>query len=205
MKKVLIPMIALLVGLVTLAGYFLPTQLGPTLTIIIGAGILLMSAAGLIGIGYLLHMHIMKLVHKERGGFFSLIVLLFFLVALIAGLVLPPGSAFYRDLILGVQIPIEAALLGVLAVVLLVASLKLIRTRGWTPLSIGFLSSALLSFVFDLGLLHAEPGTLSAELLDFLRGLPWLGARGIILGMALGGLIVGLRVLFMIDRPYGEE
>lgn len=205
MKRVLISLVALLVGLVVLAGYFFPFQLGPALTIIIDTGILLMGIVGLLGIGYLLHMHIMKLIHKERGSFFSIILLIGFLFTLVAGLALPTGNPFFRDLILGVQIPVEAGLLGVLAVVLLVASLKLIRTRGWTPLSIGFLSSALLSFIFDLGVLRAEPGTLSAELLDFLQRLPWIGARGILLGMALGGLMVGLRVLLMIDRPYGEE
>jgi hypothetical protein len=37
-----------------------------------------------------------------------------------------------------------------------------------------------------------------------LRRLPMVGARGILLGMGLGGLIVGLRVLLTIEKPYGE-
>jgi hypothetical protein len=204
-RRILISLVALLVGLVVLAGYFFPFQLSSVLPLIIEAALLLVGAAGLIGIGYLVRMHTLKLVRKKRGRLFSIIFLIAFLIALVAGLALPPGNAFYRNLILGVQVPVEAGLLSVLAVMLLVASLKLIRTRGWTPLSIGFLSSALLSFIFDLGFLQAEPGTLSAELLSFLERLPWIGARGILLGMALGGLIVGLRVLLMIDRPYGEE
>ena len=55
---------------------------------------------------------------------FSIIFLIAFLIALVAGLALPPGNAFYRNLILGVQVPVEAGLLSVLAVMLLVASLK---------------------------------------------------------------------------------
>jgi hypothetical protein len=45
---------------------------------------------------------------------------------------------------------------------------------------------------------------------DFLR--PWFqhvlamgGARGILLGVALGTLTTGLRVLFGVERPYGGK
>jgi len=30
------------------------------------------------------------------------------------------------------------------------------------------------------------------------------GARGILLGVALGSIVTGLRVLLAVDRPYGE-
>ena len=54
------------------------------------------------------------------------------------------------------------------------------------------------------------------ELLDALREtLPWArewilgvmslgGARGILLGVALGTIVVGLRLLIGIDRPYAD-
>jgi hypothetical protein len=45
---------------------------------------------------------------------------------------------------------------------------------------------------------------------DWVR--PWLmygpavgGARGLLLGVALGALTTGLRVLFAFDRPYGGK
>jgi hypothetical protein len=45
---------------------------------------------------------------------------------------------------------------------------------------------------------------------DFIR--PWIqqvlalgGARGILIGVALGTLTTGLRVLFGADRPYGDR
>jgi len=41
---------------------------------------------------------------------------------------------------------------------------------------------------------------------------PWIsqvwalgGARGILIGVGLGALLTGLRVLFGIDRPYGGK
>jgi hypothetical protein len=31
------------------------------------------------------------------------------------------------------------------------------------------------------------------------------GARGLLLGIALGALLTGLRVIFGVDRPYGGQ
>jgi len=131
-------------------------------------------------------------------------VLAAFLFALIAGFILTPQNSFYRHLILNVQIPVEASLLAILAVMLLYAGLRLIQTRGWTPMSGAFLVSAILSLIIDLGFIQTRSGTLGAELIALLDRLPTAGARGILLGMALGGMVVGLRVLLTVDRPYGE-
>jgi hypothetical protein len=106
---------------------------------------------------------------------------------------------------LNIQIPVEAGLLAVLGLVLFSASLRLIRTQGWTPLSISFLLSAVITLVFDSGVLPVASGSAFAQVIGFLRRLPLAGARGILIGMALGGLMVGLRVLLTLDRPYGEE
>lgn len=204
MKKVFGILIVLGVGLTVLAGYFFQGQLNPILELIFEWGLLLVGAAGLIGIGYLLRMHLGKMVRREKGSLFSWVVLITFLLTLFAGFVFTPQSDFFRDLVLQIQIPVESSLLAVLAVTLLYSSLRLIRTRGWTPLSIGFLSSAVVSLVLHLGLIQTSPGSLADELMAFLRRLPLVGARGILLGMAVGGLIVGLRVILSIDRPYGE-
>lgn len=205
MKKILAIVITIGIGLTVLAGYFFQAQLGPVLTLIIDWGILLVGVAGLVGIGYLLRLHFIKLLRHEKGAFFSGVVLFAFFFTLIAGFVLTPQNAFFQDLVLNVQIPVEASLLAILAVTLMVISLRLIRTRGWTPMSTAFLLSTIVSLIFNLGLIRTESGTLAANLVAFLHRLPLAGGRGILLGVALGGLIFGLRVLLTIDRPYGEE
>jgi hypothetical protein len=167
-------------------------------------GILLAGVLGLIGLGYLIRMHILKIAQYQKGAFNSVIVLAAFLFALIAGFILTPNDPFYQNLILNVQIPIEASLLAILAVALLYASLRLIRTRGWTLMSVAFLASAVLSLILDLGFIQTRSGTLGAELIALLDRLPTAGARGILLGMALGGMVVGLRVLLTVDQPYAE-
>ncbi len=204
MRKYLSPVIALLVGLVVLAGYFFQSELDLVLSLVLNGGLILVAATGLIGLGFLLWMHFRKLIFQEKGAFYSGIVLITFFFALVAGLVLTTENEFYRDLILNVQIPVEASLLGILAVTLLLTSLRLIRARGWTPLSIGFLGGAVVSLLLILGFQQGLSSPFAAELILFIKRLPLVGARGILLGMALGGLVVGLRVLFSINRPYGE-
>jgi hypothetical protein len=204
MKKIFAISILLLVGLSVLAGYFFPKQLSPILSLIIDWGILLVGTAGLIGIGYLIKNHVQKLGRREKGSFFSVILLVAFLATLISGLVLSIQHPFFVDLMINVQLPVETSLLAILAVVLLAASFRLIRTRGWTPMSIAFLSSSVFTLALDVGSFYYGSGTVGVTLLNFLRRLPLVGARGVLIGMALGGLIVGLRVLLTIDKPYGE-
>ncbi|MFN2302980.1 MAG: hypothetical protein ACK2TV_04535 [Anaerolineales bacterium] len=204
MKKILATIILLGVGLIVLAGYFFKVQLNPLISLIFEWGFILLGFTGINGIAYLIWLHFSKIIQREKGFVSSILVLLAFSFTLIAGFVLTSQNAFFQAFILNVQVPVEASLLALFAVTLLYASLRLIRTQGWTPMSIGFLASALISLVFDLGIINAETGTLGAELLAFLHRLPLVGARGILLGMALGGLMVGLRVLLKMNRFNGE-
>jgi len=204
MKKILPVIIATVSGILILAGYFFQDRSGGLLVLLINWGILLISVVGLVGIGYLLQMHIHRLIQHKKGRFFSVILLVTFLITMTLGFLFSLESEFFRDLILNIQIPVETSLLALLAVILFSSSTRLIKTRGWTPLSIGFLCSALMFLFLDLDFLQTGSGTLAAELIVLFRRLPLAGARGIMLGMALGGLIVGLRVLLSLDRPFGE-
>jgi hypothetical protein len=99
---------------------------------------------------------------------------------------------------------VEASLMALLAVTLTYASIRLLRRR-LNLLSVIFLITALLV------LLGTAPLPLLGNLpfvSDWLR--PFLtqvmaasGARGILLGVALGTLTTGLRILLGSDRPYG--
>jgi hypothetical protein len=205
MRKVLSALVAILTGLLVLAGYFLRETLGPVLMMLFDWALLLGGVAGLLGVGHWAAFHLRNVRQREALSFFSLVTLLSFLTAFITGLVLSPQSAFFRDLILNIQVPVEASLAGVLAVILCYASIRLIRVRGWSAMSIAFLASAMLYLVLDVVFIRGDLGSIARNLLDFLRRLPLAGARGILLGMALGGLMMGLRVLLTIDKPYDGE
>ncbi|QRN82356.1 hypothetical protein JR338_07895 [Chloroflexota bacterium] len=205
MKKLIFAAITLLVGLTVLAGFFFQDQLGPTLTLIFDWGLVLVAVGGLIGMGYLAAFHVRNIIQRKKGWIYSVVLLAAFLLSLVAGFVLSPQSPLYRDLILKIQIPVETSLLAILAATLLFTSLRLIRTRGWTPLTIAFMASAFLSLVFNLGLIRTASGSVGEQVLGFFQRLPMVGARGVLIGMALGGLLMGLRYLFSINSPGGER
>ena len=205
MKKIIPIMIGSATGLTILTGYFFQARLAPVLGLLIHWGIALVGLAGLIGIGYLVKTHLTRIMRKQKGAFYSVVVLVAFLFTVGAGLILSMENSFYRDWVLNIQIPVETSLLAILAVVLLSVSLYVIRTRGWTPMSVGFLVSALISLIFNLRYLQTQPDSIGEEALHFIQRLPLVGMRGILIGMALGGLIVGLRVLLAFDRPYGGD
>lgn len=204
MKRIIAILIASLTGLTVLAGYFFQAQLANLTGLLIEWGILLVGLAGVIGIGYLLKMHLVRVVRWQKGSLLSLIVLVAFLVTVGIGFFLPSESAFFRNWVLNIQIPVETSLLAILTVTMLFASLRIIRTRGWTLMSASFLISALISLILNLHYLNPANGTAGAEWLEFVRRLPLAGLRGILIGIALGGLIVGLRVLLGMDRPYED-
>ncbi len=205
MRRILSIAIMLAAGLLILAGYFFQDLLAPILAMLIHWGVAVLGAGILIGILLLLHMHFNRLFNAEKGAGLSAVTVIAFFFILISGLTLSINHPFFSDLILNIQIPVEASLLAVLAVTLFYASLRFIRTQGWTPLSSGFLVSAVVSLVLASNILPIEDGSPAAEVVALFRRLPLAGARGLLLGMALGGMLVGLRVLLAIDRPYGEK
>jgi len=205
MKKIFPILIAIVTGLTILAGYFFQARLAPIPGMLINWGITLVGLAGLLGMGYLVRLHVIRIARGQKGGFNSVILIASFFFTIIAGIMLTPQDPLYRNWVLNIQIPIETSLLAIVAVTLLYGSLRMIRTRGWTLMSISFLASALVSLVLNLRYLQPEVGTQGTEWIEFIRQLPLAGLRGILIGMALGGLIVGLRVLLAMDRPYEDE
>ncbi len=205
MKKLIFAAIVLLVGLTVLAGYFFQSEMGPVPALVFEWALVLVAVAGLVGVGYLAAAHVRKIIRRDQGYGYSIVLLAAFLLTAIAGFVLTTDSPFYRDLILNVQIPVEASLLAILAATLLYASLRLIRTRGWTAMSIAFLISTIFSLAVNLGFFWTTADLLGDKVLSFFKRLPLVGARGVLIGMALGGLIMGLRFLFSIDRTGGES
>ena len=205
MKKIVPIIIGSATGLTIVAGYFFQARLAPVLGLLMHWGIALVGLAGLIGIGYLVKTHMTRILHKQKSAFYSVVVLVAFLFTVGAGLFLSMENSFYRDWVLNIQIPVETSLLAILSVTLLSASLAIFRTRGWTPMSVGFLVSALISLILNLRYVQTQPESLGEELLHLVQRLPLAGMRGILIGMGLGGLIVGLRVLLAFDRPYGGD
>jgi hypothetical protein len=196
--------LAILTGLIVLIGYFVPA-LAPIQSMLLTWAIILAGTATLVGIFNLILVHGNKITKREKGSVYSALLLICLFAAFLFGLALGPDNVYIRLLVDAVIIPIEATLMALLAVTLLYASIRLLRRRT-NVMSVVFILTALLMLFASATLPFGEIGLLN----DFLR--PWFqhvlalgGARGILIGVALGTLTTGLRVLFGADRPYGGK
>ena len=198
--------IAISAGIVVLLGYFInsPAVSGFRF-ILLQWSLILAGVAILVGILNLFSVHLQK-IRERQPGFVNSVVLLFFL--LLTAIVSLPTVFLPLQAVLinGILIPAEISLVAVLAITLIYASLRILRVRPSFN-SILFLSTALLILVGTgpLPFIGQFP-IISDWVRPFIsNNLVSGGARGILIGVALGTLTTGLRILAGIDRPYGGK
>jgi hypothetical protein len=199
--------IAIAVGLIILLGTFVPIPLLAAVRLeLIHWAVILTGVAALVGIGNLFSVHFQKIRRREKGSVYSVTLLAAMLATLFIGVMVGPSHAWMQAAVEAIILPVEASLMALLAVTLVYASIRLLRRRAdWmTFLFLGTAALILLASV-SLPFLGEIP-----ILSDWIR--PWLtfgpaagGARGLLLGVALGALTTGLRALFAFDRPYGGK
>jgi cytochrome bd-type quinol oxidase subunit 2 len=195
--------IAIAVGLVVLAGYFIPwTPLQNIQTVLLSWGVILVGVATLVGITNLVIVHIKKAGDKKAPDRYSILLLVVFAITLGAGLWLTPGDSGFQHVVTSIQTPIETSLLAILTVTLAFAALRMLqRRKGWT--SVLFVVSVIVFLIISGGLVISyESMPFVGGLITFIRQIPVAGARGILLGIALGSVLTGLRILMGADRPY---
>jgi hypothetical protein len=200
--------VATATGLFVLLGYFIQLDLLLGLRLLLIQWAVLLAAAALfLGLFNLLSVHWNKVSLQEGGWPYSALLILMFLVTLVLGLLFGPDYQAVILLFQYVQVPVEASLLALLAVSLVLAGFRLLSRRRDLA-SLIFVGAALVT------LLGTAPWPLGADSLPailFGDARAWLsqvlaagGARGILLGVALGAITTGLRVLLASDRPYGD-
>ncbi len=54
-------------------------------------------------------------------------------------------------------------------------------------------------------LLLVPENTILTTVVEFIETLPLGGIYGLLLGIAIGGLVTGIRILFLGEHPYGER
>jgi hypothetical protein len=198
--------IALFAGLIVLLGYFIPA-LAPVQNILLNWAMLLAAFAVLLGVFNLITVHGEKIRRNEKGSAYSAILLLAFLVTFFAGLFLRfwrPNQPWMQWIMNAILQPVEASLMALLTVTLIYAAIRLAR-RHPSLNSLLFLAFAMLSLLGLATLPFGEVPILGILARWVNQVLVLGGARGILLGVALGTLATGLRVLSGIDRPYGGK
>lgn len=195
--------IAVASGLLVLLGYFFPGIFGGIQSILIGWAIVIAAFALLFGIFNLAMVHWKKINTEGQNNIYSIVLLISLIITIVVGIFSGPTGTWSLWLFNTFQVPVEVSLLAVLAVVLAYAGVRLLgrRPKWYTIL---FLATVLLVLLGSVPLfLIGEIAPLSA-LRSWLSQVPAVaGARGLLLGVALGTVATGIRILIGTDRPYG--
>ena len=203
MRSPLSTAIAIATGLIILIALILPFPwMQEIRTILLAPAIILSGVAGLIAIYNLLVVHGRKMLNAKERDIYSFFLLLGFLVTFIAGLTLTPANSQFQHVVTSIQVPVEASLMGVLAVSLAYASVRLFQRRKGI-MGFFFILSTVVFLVISSGFLSiGNSMPVFKDVLAVVEQLPVAGGRGILLGIALGGLTAGIRILLGADRPY---
>jgi hypothetical protein len=199
--------LALGVGLFVLLGYFIDLGFIQSLRLtFLRWAALLAAAALLVGLMNLLGVHWRKVSLTEEGWIYSAVLIVALAATLVLAMVFGTDNPTALFIFNTIQLPLESSLMAVLAVSLLVAGFRLVHRRRDLQ-SLVFVGTALMVLIGTGPALGAVEGDLTIALRDFRAWLSqvWAagGARGILLGVALGATATGLRVLLAADRPYG--
>jgi len=195
--------IAIASGILVILGYFFPGMFGGIQSVLIGWAIILAAFALLLGIFNLAMVHWKKVGNKEPGRVYSIVLLVSLFLTIIIVTSSGPAGSWSLWVFNTFQVPVEVSLLAVLAVVLVFAGARLLSRRPkWN--TILFLATVLLVLLGSVPLFFFGEITPLIAVRNWLAQVPAVaGARGLLLGVALGTVATGLRILIGVDRPYG--
>ncbi len=193
---------ASITGVIILLGYFI--RLDNFLNIrslLFGWASILMAVALLVGLVNLFSVHWNKIVSKQNGSIYSLALVLSMGLTLIIGGWFGLTHPFTLWILNNIQVPVEGSLLALLTVILVLAVMRFMRLKSGFGAFV-FLFTAILAGLVSGPLFGLDIPGLS-ELRNWILKTPVLaGTRGILLGVGLGSLAAGLRILIGVDRPY---
>jgi hypothetical protein len=216
--NVVLTSIAVAICAITLAGYFLLDVDASFLLLrlqLIAWGSVLAAVAVWLGAWNLLRVHFKKLLTRSPGWAYSPFVLLGAVGVVVAALLplsfdvdspyRPLSSPYHRLVFEHLITATGGAIAALLAFVLALAGFRMLR-RPLNLTSAVFLGTAIVALMGMAPTMAGMPdGGWLRDVWTWLSQVPGVaGARGLMLGIALGIIATGLRVLLALDRPYGD-
>jgi hypothetical protein len=216
-KRLIATLIAGVTGLIVLtdfAGGFVFTDV--VARMLVGWSALVAALALLVGLLSVAASHFMRVWRQNADWGYSLVLLISMLLVIVSGtivgiwndngemkIVFPPTSLVerpIRDLFSAFYLPLAGSFLALLAFFSLSAALRALRRGTTEALVIIVVAILVLGFA-------ALP---QAQVMPLLGdGFYWVydyialaGARGLLIGAALGAVVAGVRVLLGFDQPY---
>lgn len=206
-KRILPTVIAIAAGLLALIGYLIPY---PLLAFIrdqlIRWAVVVAAFAFIIGFFNVLRVHLRKIARRNRESLYSAALILAALVSLtftLAGHVASPARTLSDWWFRYVLSPLQASAASLLALTLGLAGFRLLRSRR-TAGAVLFLFAAVVVLLGSIPF-SGPIGERLALLREWWIAVPaTAGMRGLLIGVGLGTLLTGLRVLTGLDRPHSE-
>ncbi|MBI4785660.1 MAG: hypothetical protein HY782_01250 [Chloroflexi bacterium] len=192
--------IAIAVGLIVLLDFFLSHPLLDPLGAAFREWAIILTAFALIlGLLNLLLVHLLRIVRRnEAGAGYSAIVLLTFGIVAVFGLWFGLPSAPMTWIFDNLYVPLQGAFFALVAFFIATAAYRALRARNIETTFM--LIAALVVLLGQIPLVGAL-----ADAREWILNVPsTAGVRGILLGVALGTIATGLRLIVGMDRPYSE-
>ena len=199
MRRPLPLIVGVLSGLVVLAAMFFVPQSGGILAMVLNWVIIVTGVALLVAIASLVLTHLRFIARGKKGFLLSLVLVISFLATLTFGLILGVDDPVFLKWVGAVIRPIETALLGLVALIMMSAAMKIFREKGWSALTVSFGVSAVIFLTLGLGFLQNLNIPVLNEVIRFVEVLPMIGARGLLIGIGIGLLMMAFRVLFGME------
>lgn len=207
LKRIVPTVVAIVVGILVLITIFTSDpQLQALGTYFIDTAVIIAAFALFLGVINVLRVHARKIQKRQPGRVYSLVLIVALFIVLTFGLPpLPdqpsgPSQPIIQWVFTNVQVPIQASLSALLVFLLVTATGRLLLVRNLESVVMLLVVVLVLLGQVTLGLVPVLP-----TLKDWILDVPTLaGVRGILLGVALGALLTGIRLLLGVERPYSD-
>jgi len=209
--------IAIGVGIIVLLGYFFGTNASGDITLIgilqsyfLQGAVVVAGVALLVGVFNLTAVHVKRIKQGDKAVY-SLITVLALLLTLLVGaydlamtyLQGETGLRYTRWIFENIQLPIESSLMAIIAISLTYAAIRLL-SRRLNFMSVVFSVVLIILLVGAIPAIAASDFNILSSIRNWIMSVPVVGGtRGIVLGMAMGIIATGIRILMGADRPYG--
>ena len=202
--RVVATVVAMSTGMLVLADFFVSEgRLHAVATYLVHTAATVAAFALLLGLANLAGVHLRRVRQRATGWGYSLVLLASLIVTLVIGLISGgPASTWMQRLFDTVLFPLEATLYSLLAFFFVTAVYRAFRVRNFESALFVFFGIAVLLGQLPIGVLIWEQ---LPAVRDWVFDVPVVaGMRGILMGVALGTLATGVRVLLGVDRPYAD-
>jgi hypothetical protein len=203
-SRTLATVVAMTAGLLVLADFFTNDRSINALGLYLVRTASVVAAFALVlGMVNVLTVHLNKISRRDKGWIYSVVLLVALLVTLGIGFLTggPASVLMQRDIFETLLFPLEATLFSLLAFFVVTAIFRAFRVKSFESFWFVFFGIIVLLGQVPIGAVISSGWLPIVK--DWVLDVPALaGARGVLLGVALGTAATGLRVLLGIDRPY---